>query len=95
MTLNQNTDTHLTKVSVLSKLPPVLGHALSQQPFSLRIARVVHLTANLGHGVQHGQFGSRCCENKGNGGETNRSLNNLSSCRETGLLLTWVGLKVL
>lgn len=42
----------------------VAQHAVSQQAFSLRVARGLHLPSDLGHRVQHVEFGSRSCAGK-------------------------------
>lgn len=51
-----------TKVSVLSQFPSILGHTLPKQSLGLWVARVFHLTTDLRHCVQHGQFGSGGCK---------------------------------
>lgn len=53
-----------TKDRLLPQFVTVAQHAVSQQAFGLRIAGGLHLPTDFGHGVQHVQFGSRCCRGK-------------------------------
>ena len=46
-----------TKVSVIAHLPSKLDHALPQQALRLWVAGAVHLPADLGHRVEHGELG--------------------------------------
>lgn len=48
-----------TKQRVLSQLLAVAQHAVAQQAFGLGVAGGLHLPSDLGHRVQHVQFGSR------------------------------------
>lgn len=47
----------LTEVGILAQLLAVADHALPQQPLRLRVAGALHLPADLGHGVEHGELG--------------------------------------
>lgn len=48
-----------TKDRVLSQFMAAAQHAVPQQAFTLRVAGGLHLPSDLGHCVQHVEFGSR------------------------------------
>lgn len=47
----------LTEVGLATQLLPVTNHALAQQAFRLRVARILHLPSDLGYRVEHTQLG--------------------------------------